>query len=553
MKNPNLAFLARPLVLINSRSGTALRLSPDECWPAGARAFRIARGRCGGALRGSGRIGAALQQISAGPTERADHRRWRRHGGGGCGGGAGSRHSAGNPAAGNLQSRGARSSDAAGVGRRVDALAGGEIREIDLGVVNGRPFLCVCILGFYPEQGNPGEERRGSPWWVKAYLYLLTTWRSFSTYPRLAFTIKADIGDPAGAQPFHRRFEQCVSRHGRRDAEEIQSGWRVAGRLRLRPPHPGRSGGGQHGLSVRKTGGRPRHAYDAGRQVEIACARRRVAVMVDGEVVKETTPLRFSIESPGGPGDRAGGIQDIMTTLAHLSDLHFGRLDPRVAESLLEELHERQPDLIVVSGDFTQRARRREFEAARAYVERFPSRPLMVPGKSRRGELPPGAGALHEAGGEISALSWRRICFRGWKEEDVSVLGINSARPAGWYLDWSRGRISARQLEEIDGPFPRAEGRQGEDPRHASSVRFPARSGHPPSREGAERHAAAAGFVRSGPDPRRPFPPRLERCGGDAASGGEIHRGGPGVHVHLHQAEGGTERLQLDRNRFARV
>lgn len=141
-----------------------------------------------------------------------------------------------------------------------------------------------------------------------------------------------------------------------------------------------------------------------------------------------------------------------MTTLAHLSDLHFGRLDPRVAESLLEELHERQPDLIVVSGDFTQRARRREFEAARAYVERFPSRPLMVPGNHDVANyhlvlerfMKPVARFRHYLEDDL---------FPRMEEENVRVLGINSARPAGWYLDWSRGRISTRQLHEIDARF----------------------------------------------------------------------------------------------------
>ena len=58
-----------------------------------------------------------------------------------------------------------------------------------------------------------------------------------------------------------------------------------------------------------------------------------------------------------------------MTTLAHVSDLHFGR--PAVAERLnaLKEFIVRlKPDAIAVSGDLTQRCSNREFRQARAYL-----------------------------------------------------------------------------------------------------------------------------------------------------------------------------------------
>ena len=55
-----------------------------------------------------------------------------------------------------------------------------------------------------------------------------------------------------------------------------------------------------------------------------------------------------------------------MTTIAHLSDLHFGTEDAAMAERLAAELHELRPQLTVISGDLTQRARRRQFAAAPA-------------------------------------------------------------------------------------------------------------------------------------------------------------------------------------------
>ena len=47
-----------------------------------------------------------------------------------------------------------------------------------------------------------------------------------------------------------------------------------------------------------------------------------------------------------------------MGTIVHLSDLHFGRVDPRLIAPLLRTVERVAPDLVAVSGDLTQRARR---------------------------------------------------------------------------------------------------------------------------------------------------------------------------------------------------
>lgn len=69
-----------------------------------------------------------------------------------------------------------------------------------------------------------------------------------------------------------------------------------------------------------------------------------------------------------------------MRTIAHLSDLHFGREDPALIPVLLEDIRGASPDIVVVSGDLTQRARRREFAAARSFLNRISFPLLVVPG-----------------------------------------------------------------------------------------------------------------------------------------------------------------------------
>ena len=67
-----------------------------------------------------------------------------------------------------------------------------------------------------------------------------------------------------------------------------------------------------------------------------------------------------------------------MRTIVHLSDLHFGRLDRRVVAPLVAAIQAIAPDLVAVSGDFTQRARTRQFVEARDFLEKLPSPRLVV-------------------------------------------------------------------------------------------------------------------------------------------------------------------------------
>lgn len=70
-----------------------------------------------------------------------------------------------------------------------------------------------------------------------------------------------------------------------------------------------------------------------------------------------------------------------MTTLLQVSDPHFGTERPRVVQALLRFAEEQAPDGVVVSGDVTQRARRRQFERAREFVDALPTRRrAVVPG-----------------------------------------------------------------------------------------------------------------------------------------------------------------------------
>jgi 3',5'-cyclic AMP phosphodiesterase CpdA len=68
-----------------------------------------------------------------------------------------------------------------------------------------------------------------------------------------------------------------------------------------------------------------------------------------------------------------------MLTILHVSDLHFGPAYlPHVGEAVLRAAEELGPDLIVASGDFTQRAKKAQFADARSFLDKLPNVPKVV-------------------------------------------------------------------------------------------------------------------------------------------------------------------------------
>ena len=130
-----------------------------------------------------------------------------------------------------------------------------------------------------------------------------------------------------------------------------------------------------------------------------------------------------------------------MRTIVHLSDLHFGRLDERVVASLGAAIDEIQPALVAISGDLTQRARRRQFAEARAFLDsiRFPR--LVIPGNH---DVP-----LYDIASRFLAPLHRYRRFIAddvepmYVDEEMVVLGLNSVRSLSF---GGRGRLNERQV-----------------------------------------------------------------------------------------------------------
>lgn len=130
-------------------------------------------------------------------------------------------------------------------------------------------------------------------------------------------------------------------------------------------------------------------------------------------------------------------------TLLHLSDLHFGRVPPGMAEALVAVALEIAPDVIVVSGDLTQRARIEEFEQARAFLAQLPFPQIVIPGNH---DVP----LFNPYGRFFERLArFRRLITEdlapAYIDPEIAVFGVNTARS----LTWKGGRINERQIEHL--------------------------------------------------------------------------------------------------------
>jgi 3',5'-cyclic AMP phosphodiesterase CpdA len=132
-----------------------------------------------------------------------------------------------------------------------------------------------------------------------------------------------------------------------------------------------------------------------------------------------------------------------VTRIAHLSDLHFGRDDPAAVAGLLTDLEGLRPDLVVVSGDLTQRARRAEFGAARRFLRSLPAPVVAVPGNH---DIP-----LFDLPRRLAAprarylLAIDTVAARQHRDDEVAVLGLDTTR----HLAWRSGAVPARELRRL--------------------------------------------------------------------------------------------------------
>lgn len=136
-----------------------------------------------------------------------------------------------------------------------------------------------------------------------------------------------------------------------------------------------------------------------------------------------------------------------MRTIAHISDLHFDHVDPEVLPRLRQAVIDARPDVVVVSGDVTQRAMAQQFAQARDFLAGLPRPQIVVPGN-------------HDVPLYNVLARWLRPLdnFKAYitsdlepfhSDAEIAVLGLNTARS----LTFKSGRLNREQVARTCSRF----------------------------------------------------------------------------------------------------
>lgn len=135
-----------------------------------------------------------------------------------------------------------------------------------------------------------------------------------------------------------------------------------------------------------------------------------------------------------------------MSLILHLSDTHFGAERDEVVEALLRLAEAQRPDIAILSGDVTQRARTAEFAAARRFLDRLTAsagRTLVLAGNHDiplfavwRRLFAPYLGYQRQLGPDLEPSH---------EDEHLLVVGVRTTRRYR-HID---GTVSARQVARV--------------------------------------------------------------------------------------------------------
>jgi 3',5'-cyclic AMP phosphodiesterase CpdA len=144
-----------------------------------------------------------------------------------------------------------------------------------------------------------------------------------------------------------------------------------------------------------------------------------------------------------------------MTRLLQISDTHFGTEQPHVMKALLALAHAEKPDVLVLSGDITQRARAAQFSRARNFCDDLAiPRMLSLPGNH---DIPlfnlfarlfhPYAAYLNAFGPELEPQL---------QTTSLNVIGVKTTRR--WRH--KNGQVSGEQIERVCAQLSKAAAQQ---------------------------------------------------------------------------------------------
>lgn len=139
--------------------------------------------------------------------------------------------------------------------------------------------------------------------------------------------------------------------------------------------------------------------------------------------------------------------------IAHLSDIHFGRIaNPHILDALHADVEAAGVDLVAVSGDLTQRALHGQFKAAVTFLERFSAPQIVVPGNH---DVFPWWRIFSRLKKPVARFQqyFGSDLIRSFQAPGCSLLAVNSAH--GWTI--KGGKLEPAMQQAINSFFSQQE------------------------------------------------------------------------------------------------
>ncbi len=124
--------------------------------------------------------------------------------------------------------------------------------------------------------------------------------------------------------------------------------------------------------------------------------------------------------------------------------MHFGRIDQTILYPLSKAIEREEPNLVIISGDFTQRARVEEFKEAKSFVDNIKYPMLVIPGN-------------HDISPFFSPIARFLNPYKRYKkyiseklepvyiDNEIAVAGLNTVRSRAI----KDGRVSKKQIANV--------------------------------------------------------------------------------------------------------
>jgi 3',5'-cyclic AMP phosphodiesterase CpdA len=130
----------------------------------------------------------------------------------------------------------------------------------------------------------------------------------------------------------------------------------------------------------------------------------------------------------------------ILKNIVHISDLHFGTVEKNIEDGIISDINNLAPDLLIVSGDLTQRARKSQYRKAKNFLDRLNYRKIVIPGNHDIPLFNIFARFVFPLTNYINIITPDLSPY--YIDDTIAVAGINTARS----LTWKSGRISVEQI-----------------------------------------------------------------------------------------------------------